>query len=362
MVERAASAGFNTLIVQVRGRGDAYYQSRWEPRPPSVQRMGEAFDPLALVISEAHARGLSVHAWVNGHLVGGLGALPSDPQHLTRSRPDLLGVPRELARDLFRVDPWSPRFAGALLEYAQNNRDRVEGMYTAPSHPEVKEHLYSVWMDLLESYDLDGLHFDYIRYPNPDFDYSRVALERFRGWVSQRLSPARRSELETAFQRDPLAYVDALPGPWDEFRRLQITELVERIYHGVKKRKPEALVSAAVFANAEDAYRNRFQDWRGWIRSGILDVVAPMAYTPENDRFESQIRTAMEAAGPARVWAGIGVYQNSYQGTLDKIGIAQELGVRGTVLFSYDWAASEGESDGDRSFLDRVGAEMFRGR
>jgi hypothetical protein len=70
----------------------------------------------------------------------------------------------------------------------------------------------------------------------------------------------------------------------------------------------------------------------------------------------------MEAAGPARVWAGIGVYQNSYQGTLDKIGIAQELGVRGTVLFSYDWAASEGESDGDRSFLDRVGAEMFRGR
>jgi uncharacterized lipoprotein YddW (UPF0748 family) len=138
MVERAASAGFNTLLVQVRGRGDAYYQSRWEPRPPSVQRQGGSFDPLALVILEAHQRGISVHAWVNAHLVGGMDGLSPDPQHLTRSRPDLLGVPRELARDLFSVDPWSPRFTEALLDYAQNNRDRVEGMYTAPSHPEVK--------------------------------------------------------------------------------------------------------------------------------------------------------------------------------------------------------------------------------
>ena len=57
MVDRAARAGFNTLIVQVRGRGDAYYLSRWEPRPEEVLEQGDAFDPLALVIQEAHARG-----------------------------------------------------------------------------------------------------------------------------------------------------------------------------------------------------------------------------------------------------------------------------------------------------------------
>lgn len=362
MVERADRAGFNTLIVQVRGRGDAYYRSRWEPRPESVDRQGPSFDPLATVIREAHARGLGVHAWVNGHLIGGAGALPSDPNHLISRRPDLLAVPRELARDLFRVDPFSPRFAEALLGYARANTDRVEGLYSAPSHPEVQEHIYSVWMDLLESYELDGLHFDYIRYPSSDFDYSAGALERFREWVSPRLSPTRLQELEEAYRLDPLAFVDALPGPWGEFRRTQITGLVERIYFGVKKRKPSALVSAAVFANAEDAYENRFQDWRGWIRAEILDVVVPMAYTPDDDRFREQIGTAVAAAGPGRVWAGIGVYQNTYQGTLDKIGIARSLGTRGTVLFSYDWAVSEGESDGDRSFLDRVGAELFRRR
>ncbi len=362
MVDRAARAGFNTLIVQVRGRGDAYYWSRWEPRPESVERQGPDFDPLALVIQEAHARGLMVHAWVNTHLIGNADYPPQSPVHLFVSRPDLLAVPRPLARELFGMDPFDPRFAEALLAYAQANLDQVEGVYSAPSDPEVKEQIYSVWMDLVESYDLDGLHFDYIRYPNPEFDYSRGALERFRTWVGPRLSPARKEELEEAYQRDPLAYTDALPGPWDEFRRAQITDLVERIYYGVKKRKPEIVVSAAVFADAEDASRSRFQDWRRWVRGGFLDVVAPMAYTPDNQAFRQQIGAAVDAVEPRRVWAGIGAYQNTFQGTLDKIRIARELGVGGVSLFSYDWAVSQGESDGGRSFLDRVGDRMFRGR
>jgi len=362
MVERAARAGFNTLIVQVRGRGDSYYRSRWEPPPESVSAQGPGFDPLSQVIREAHARGIMVHAWVNTHFVGGLSGIPADERHLVRSRPDLLAVPRPLARELFGTDPFNPRFAEALLAYALSNQDQVEGIYTSPSHPEVKEHVYSLWMDLLERYDLDGIHFDYIRYPNPEFDYSTGALERFRAWVSPRLSPTRIDELDEAYSRDPLAYVDALPGPWDEFRRAQIDELVERIYHGVKKRKPGVLVSAAVFANADDAYRSRFQDWRGWIRKGILDVAVPMAYTSDNDAFTQQIAGAVEAAGPERVWAGIGVYQNTYEGTLDKIRIARQLGARGISLFSYDWAVREGEYQGDRSLLDRVGDRMFKGR
>jgi len=362
MVDRAARAGFNTLLVQVRGRGDAYYRSRWEPRPESVLRQGGNFDPLELVIQEAHARGLGVHAWVNAHLVGGMSTLPSDPLHLIRARPDLLAVPRGLALELYNVNPESSRFTEALLRYAQDNSDRVEGMYTAPSHPEVKEHIYSVWMDLAESYDLDGLHFDYVRYPNSAFDYSRGALERFREWVYPRLSPARRAEIEGPYRTDPLAWVEALPGPWAEFRRAQITELVERIYHGVKKRRPDVVVSAAVFANAEDAFLSRFQDWKSWIAMGILDAVAPMAYTSEDGAFEAQIQDAVDAAGVDRVWAGIGVYTNTYRGTINKIDIARRLGARGVVLFSYDWAVSQGESDGERSFLDRVGAEAFRRR
>ena len=361
MVADADEAGFNTLIVQVRGRGDAYYASRWEPRAEPVE--DPRFDPLALTIREAHARGIAVHAWVNTHLVWSGPRLPVSPEHLVNQRPDWLAVPRALARELWSVDPHDPRFVNALRRYAADNPETVEGIYTSPSHPGVQERLYDVWMDLAERYELDGIHFDYVRFPSGDFDYSREALDRFRSWIAPRLAPERLRELDEAYRRDPLAFTDALPGPWGEFRRAQITRLVERIYTGVKTRRPDVVVSAAVFADVNDAYSARFQDWREWLDAGIVDVVVPMAYTPQNGLFAAQIREAAVSAGRQdRVWAGIGAYQNGLSGTLDKIDLARREGVGGLVLFSYDWAAGEGSQGGTPAFLRSVGEARFGGR
>ncbi|HSW31474.1 MAG TPA: family 10 glycosylhydrolase [Longimicrobiales bacterium] len=360
MVADVDQAGFNTLLVQVRGRGDAFYASRWEPRGETVEEPG--FDPLALTLVEAHRRGIAVHAWVNTHLVWSGPRLPASPEHLVNEHPDWLGVPRALARELWSVDPHDPRFVGALRRYAADNPETVEGIYTSPSHPGVQERLYDVWMDLAERYELDGIHFDYVRFPSGDFDYSRGALDRFRSWVAPRLSPERLRELDRAYRGDPFAFTDALPGPWGEFRRAQITRLVERIHTGVKARRPDLVVSAAVFANVDDAYSARFQDWRAWLDQGIVDVVVPMAYTPQNGLFAVQIREAAVSAGRRdRVWAGIGAYQNGLAGTLDKIDLARREGVGGLVLFSYDWAAGEG-SEGAPGFLQRVGSARFGGR
>lgn len=361
MVSRADDAGFNNLIVQVRGRGDAYYRPGWEPPPDPLRDRIEKFDPLLLAIREGHRRGLRLHAWVNTHLMANMDELPVDPSHLFHARPDLLAVPRPLARELYAMDPRDPRYREALVEYARDNRDHVEGLYTIPSHPEVKEHIYSIWMDLLERYDVDGLHFDYVRFPAPDYDYSRFALERFRAWMAPHLDSARRATLDAAYARDPLAYVDSLPALWDEFRRRQITGLVERIYSGVKKRRPHVTVSAAVFANAEDAYRNRFQDWREWLRRGILDVAAPMAYTSDSEVFRQQIATAVEAAGGRRqIWAGVGAYRNTVEGAVEKIGIARGLGANGIVLFSYDWAVRPGDLNPEGRYLSEVSRKAFR--
>ena len=70
MVERAAASGFNTLIVQVRGRGDTLYRSALEPPPEFLQGQLD-FDALQLVVDEAHALGMAVHAWVNAYLAWG---------------------------------------------------------------------------------------------------------------------------------------------------------------------------------------------------------------------------------------------------------------------------------------------------
>ncbi|MCH7857316.1 MAG: family 10 glycosylhydrolase [Gemmatimonadetes bacterium] len=354
MVARAADAGFNTLLVQVRGRGDAYYSDGIEPRADGIQD-DPTFDPLALTVREAHARGIEVHAWINVHLVSSAVVISRAPTHLVNEHPELLAVPRGLARELYDVDPAHPRYRERLVEYALANRGRVEGLYSSPSAPEVKERVYSVATDLVERYDIDGIHLDYIRYPSGAFDYSRAALDRFRTWIDQRITDDQRAELAVALEQSPLALVEAFPEPWADFRRNQITDLVERIYVGVKRRRPEVLVSAAVFPDARESFINLYQDWEGWLRRGIIDVVAPMAYNPDDGLFEVAISSAAGVVGPERVWAGVGVHLTTFEGTLSKIEIARRLGVRGFLLFSYDWSVAYGAASGGEPFLERVG-------
>jgi uncharacterized lipoprotein YddW (UPF0748 family) len=218
-------------------------------------------------------------------------------------------------------------------------------------------------MDVLERYDLDGMHFDYIRYPSVDFDYSAGALDRFRAWVGPRLPPSRIGELDRAASVDPLAWTTGLPAEWDEFRRSQITSLVAELYGEVKARRPELVVSAAVVPDPATAFGMRFQDWEGWLEDGILDVAVPMAYTASTDQFGGLVRQARSAAGSReRVWAGIGAYLDSARGTLDKIEVARGLDAGGVVLFSYDWLAGEGQGDPGDPFLHRLGRERFGDR
>ena len=85
MVDRVRLAGFNTIFVQIRGRGDSYYAERIEPPD---------FDPLDFVIKEAHARDLAVHAWINTYLVASATRLPTAAEHLVNAHPDFLAVPQ----------------------------------------------------------------------------------------------------------------------------------------------------------------------------------------------------------------------------------------------------------------------------
>jgi uncharacterized lipoprotein YddW (UPF0748 family) len=357
MVTRAHDAGFNTLIVQVRGRGDAYYDSRWEPRAAGIVA-DTKFDPLALVIREAHQRGMSVHAWLNTALLANVEPPPPDPRHMLNARPDLLAVPYALARELYAMDARDPRYRAKIVEHARGARDRVEGVYMSAAAPETKEHIYSLWMDVLDHYDVDGLNFDYVRYPAPDFDYSRVSLDRFRLWLVPQLTAADRARFQ-GLEADPLVYADSFPARYSDFRREQVTDLVERIYYGVKKRNPGVLVTADVFGNATDAYENRFQDWRSWLRRGFLDAAVLMSYSTNTARWREEIRVAVEAGGGDKVWAGIGAYRQVADSTVAKIRLGRQLGARGFSLFSYNFTVRKGELNPGADYLQAVKKGAF---
>ena len=360
LVRSARQHGFNTLFVQVRGRGDAYYRGGIEPLAPDLARQPAAFDPLAAVIEAAHAQDIRVHAWINLNLVSSAVDLPAARGHVVYRHPEWLMVPRDIAQELARVDIRSPAYVGKLARWTRGQLTDVEGLYVSPVALGAAAHTELVVRDITRRYALDGLHFDYARYPTDRFDYSRHAIREFRGSVSASLSEARRRALNAESATDLFAYPDALPDEWRQFRVSRMTALMTRLRAAVKSERPDAIVSVAAAPDQRDALTRKLQDWGTWLHDGIVDALCPMAYTQEPARFAEQIAGARHAAGDRPVWAGIGAYRLSPAQTIANIHTARKLGAAGVILFSYDSLIDPQQSA--PGYLSTVGRAVFADR
>jgi uncharacterized lipoprotein YddW (UPF0748 family) len=316
VVDAAAEAGINALFVQVRGRGDAFYRSRLAARSVLLERQPRDFDPLARLLARARARRIQVHGWVNVLLAAHFGQpLPHD--HVLEKHPEWAMVPKSAATAALVAS--GPRRLHLVMEAGRSEGD-VEGYYLSPAIPAVGEHLEAVVRELVRAYPMDGLHLDFVRYPGPDFDYSRAALEGFRrasGGTDLLGGPARS------------------PAAWDDYRRQVLTALVTRLADAARRERPGLVLSAAVTPDEAQAVYHKFQDWPRWLSHGVLTALCPMTYTAENELFRQQVQSASELAGGARpVWAGIGAYRLDVAGIVEKVALARQSGARGVVLFS----------------------------
>jgi uncharacterized lipoprotein YddW (UPF0748 family) len=336
LVRDARVSGFNTLLVQVRGRGDSYFVQGVEPRPPQLAREPATFDPLAQTLTIAHAAGLRVHAWINVNLIASATLLPADPGHVMRKHPEWLMLPRALAPELIKRDPRDPAYVARLASWSRAHSSSIEGLYTSPIPVDAARYVESVISDIVDRYPLDGVHLDYIRYPTAEFDYSAMAVAAFRESVQADLNPAERARLDARLAREPLIYTDTFPERWQLYRRARLTDLVARIRMAVKNRRPQAMLTAAVKPDVRDAFESRLQDWQDWASRGLLDAICPMAYTPDLARFRQAVQGAARAAAPQALWAGIGAYRLDSAETVSHIRAARAAGARGIALFSYD--------------------------
>jgi uncharacterized lipoprotein YddW (UPF0748 family) len=336
LVREAKASGFNTLLVQVRGRGDAYFAGGLEPAPPQLSRAAAGFDPLAQTLRTAHAAGLRVHTWINVNLVASAAMLPTDPTHIVRAHPDWLMLPRGLAPDLLRLNPRDPAYLSRLATWTRAHNSQVEGIYSSPIPIDAAHHIEAVVRDLVERYPVDGVHLDYIRYPTAEFDYSPAALAAFREFVLTDLTTAERAPLDARLARNPFIYPDTFPARWTAFRRARLTDLVARLRTTVKQHRPDALLSAAVKPDANEAMNERLQDWQDWAARGLLDVICPMAYTADLSRFSQAVANVGRSAAPQPFWAGIGAYRLDSAQTVAHIRAARAAGAQGIALFSYD--------------------------
>lgn len=350
VVARASAAGINALFVQVRGRGDAYYASGLEPRGALLAKQPAAFDPLARVVREAHARGIAVHAWVNVNLVADTIGLPTAPSHIVRRHPEWLMVPRDLAQRAAAMRPSDTAYVPALVRWTRARIARVEGLYVSPIPLGARAHAVDIARDLARRYALDGLHLDYVRFPNAEFDYSVASLGEFRASLLGDIPAPELAALDARARRTVTVFADTFPERWQAFRRARVTWLVDGMASAAREARPGILISAAVLPDADAALTIKLQDWPSWAARGLVDAICPMAYAEGRGDFHAQLAAVHGAAGHAQVWTGIGAYRLTARETAARIQDAREAGASGVVLFSYD-SVSSGRGGG-RYLLD----------
>ena len=322
VIERAVESNFNAILVQVNGRGEAYYESDIVSRMPDVP---EGFNPLGFCIQKAHAAGIEVHAWINAFTVGVLGRSDYQEKHVLSQHPEWSLV------DLDQV---------STFDYTPGTaRGELVSVMLDPAIEGVKEYVREVFMEVVTNYDVDGVHFDYIRYPGKKYGYGQEARDRFREITGyDPLDLVNKPETLRGRIVDGKDLFVSLSDRWDEFRRDQVTEVVRRVYQDVKRIKPDVVVSCAVFPDGDQSRALRMQDWRSWIQEGIVDFVVPMAYTPDTRKFADHMKKAVGTPPGGRALAGVGVYLmlDNPEDCIEKIDAARELGAPGIVLFSYD--------------------------
>ncbi len=323
VVDDAASAGLNALFVQVRGRGDSFYRSSLAPRSPLLERQPKEFDPLRRLLARARMRRLSVHAGVTVLLAAHFGQ-PLPRGHVLEKHPEWAMVPKSAATAAL-VAHGARRLELAL--HAGRNEGDVEGYYLSPSVPGVASHLEAVVRELVRAYPVDGLHFDFIRYPGPTFDYSQAALEGFR---------------RSAGSSDLIAGPSQHPVAWDAWRRAVLTGLTTRLADAARRERPGLVLSAAVAPDEAQAVNNKFQDWPAWVKAGVVAALCPMTYTADSRLFTQQLEAMRERNGAGHpMWAGIGAYRLDLAGVVEKVTLARRAGAQGVVLFSHESLAPE---------------------
>jgi uncharacterized lipoprotein YddW (UPF0748 family) len=293
-IRHLKSHGFNAIVVNMLWAGVAYYRSEVLP---VAGELGDRGDQLADCLAACRKHGLELHVWkVNFNL--------------SRAPQAFVGRMRREGR-------------------LQADRSGREVLWLSPSHPENFKLERDSMLEVVRRYAVDGIHFDYIRYPNSRADYSAGARRRFE----------KSSGVE--IERWP---EDVISGPhaaaFAQWRRGQITRLVREVAARAREIRPGVKISAAVFKNYPRCRESVGQDWASWVRSGYLDFVCPMNYTASESEFQRSLDHQLDlVGGKAGVYPGIGVTASSSRlspfQTLRQLMIARRLGAKGFVLFNY---------------------------
>jgi len=318
----AYQSGYNIVFVQIRGRGYSFYNSNIVPKHPKIS---PDFDPLKYAVTLGHALGIEVHAWMNSFILWSSRSLPEDTEHLYYTHKDWTEVNLHGKTD-------------AQIKLSELQSPQWEGIYLAPTHPEVNPYLLSVFSEVLEKYEVNGLHLDYIRFQDEIYGYNKKGMQVFDKIYNINPRDIVRGIISTRFGWSQ-EFVDSMYVAWDQYRRDKVTDLVRITHDKIKTSGKNIVLSAAVKPNLIDAKNRWFQEWDKWIEEEIIDFVVPMNYFKGISDFNNSvqiIKSNLTTNDLKMVIMGISTYNQDAQSAADKILLARLNGFKGISVFSWD--------------------------
>lgn len=282
---------FNTVFFQARTRGEVLYKSSIEPLASVVASAGiysqSDFDPLAFAVEHCHKRGIECHAWFVTYPLGGNGHVRSlGNQSVTKKN-------RSICVNF--KNEW----------------------FLDPGNPQTDEYLLSIIKEMVTKYAIDGIQFDYIRYPSNDKKFPDNYTYKRYG-------------------RGQDIY---------DWRRENINRFVSRVYDWIKNVKPWVQVSSSPLGRyrplrSGDNWNAReivFQDAGYWMRAGKHDALYPMMYY-KNHYFYPYVDDWIANSNGRIIVPGLGAYQMielgwAKQDLVDQINYTREKTTQGQAYF-----------------------------
>ena len=312
-------AQFTDLYCQVYRGGRSWFPSMLADDKPYRKALEGGLDPLRETIKLAKKRGQKVHAWINILRI------------INNRNAPLIKI---LGKEAVLTD----NHGNSLLSYTAQGVPPgklssqyalgTPGYWLEPSHKPLRDYLVEQIKEVLVAYpELDGIHLDMMRQPIPSSKVQKpTSTLRFGSGKGPNEQYSEFSAAKKFSSYD-----------WKEWRKAQYSLLVYEIREMLKQFAPEVELSAAVIADQTKAENWVFQDWKSWLKGGVIDTAVPMAYTSSKPVFKRYLNYASNGKNKADTQIGIGAWLMLNQPTRFSNQIKQVInsGMGGVTLFSY---------------------------
>lgn len=295
-IQRLADNGLTAILPNMLWGGVAFYRSEVLPVYKDIESKG---DQIARCLAACKKHGVECHVWKVNYNMG-------------------RWTDQAFVEQMHSAGRVQVSYDGSVNE-----------RWLCPSHPENQKLEIMAMLEVARQYDVDGLHFDYIRYPGRDGCFCEGCRKRFEEAIDKRIV-----QWPSDVRED-----SELAQQWLDFRRRQITAVVAEVARQARQIRPGIKISAAVFRNWPVDRDTVGQDWRRWCEAGYLDFVCPMDYFSSSATFERAVTHQLEwvAAVPCYPGIGLSVWEDptDIAKLIEQIDITRRHKTGGFTVFNY---------------------------